>query len=63
MWFDYDRDGWLDLCVGHEAMAADTLDVPNSRYRNNGDGSFPDVPALACWEHASRTVSRHGAGL
>jgi enediyne biosynthesis protein E4 len=42
IWFDYDRDGHLDLFVAHAdytqpAISHDTI------YRNNGDGSFTEV--------------------
>ena len=48
--FDYDRDGWLDLYLvngaplpGHEASSSPV----NTLYRNNGDGTFTDVTAAA----------------
>jgi enediyne biosynthesis protein E4 len=37
--FDFDNDGWLDIYL------TNGKDVPNSLYRNNGDGSFTDVAA------------------
>ena len=45
---DYDRDGWLDLYVGHWCMPARrSPDVANldHLYRNQGDGTFVDVTA------------------
>ena len=45
---DYDRDGWLDLCVGHWCMPArKTSDRANLDHldRNLGDGTFVDVTA------------------
>ena len=45
--WDYDRDGWLDLYVGHgtdnETVIAEGGSSTNSLYRNNGDGTFSDV--------------------
>lgn len=44
IWFDYDRDGALDLYVGHGAVSEDFIsDVPNFLYRNNKDGTFTNT--------------------
>ncbi len=45
-WFDYDRDGWLDLYIGN--ADCDT-DIPphDMLYRNLGDGTFVDVTEAA----------------
>jgi enediyne biosynthesis protein E4 len=47
MYWDYDRDGWLDLYVGHgtwnDTVVAEGGSSTNSLYRNNGDGTFSDV--------------------
>jgi hypothetical protein len=46
--WDYDRDGWLDVY-----LVTNTLDVnhddgrPDYLFRNNGDGTFTDVTAAA----------------
>jgi len=37
---DFDGDGWLDLCVGHE-------DAPSRLYRNRRDGTFENVTEAA----------------
>ena len=43
-WFDYDRDGWLDLIVSNGVY----LDGSGDRlYRNNKDGTFADATAAA----------------
>ncbi|NKB69761.1 MAG: T9SS type A sorting domain-containing protein [Candidatus Latescibacteria bacterium] len=51
--FDYDRDGWLDLFVGNnynaEGKGADFL------YRNEGDGTFADIAAAAGIERPQAT--------
>ena len=40
VWGDYDNDGHLDL-------ALTSIDSPNYLFRNNGDGSFAEVPGAA----------------
>ncbi|BCM88681.1 hypothetical protein IAD21_00523 [Abditibacteriota bacterium] len=40
VWFDYDNDGRLDICVSNDTM-------PNFLLHNNGDGTFKDVATLA----------------
>ena len=45
-WFDYDRDGDLDLYfVNGAGLPGAEFDVPptNALYRNNGDGTFTEV--------------------
>ena len=37
LWWDYDRDGWLDLYVAND------LQTPDQLYRNLGNGTFTDV--------------------
>src|SRR5690606_6808227 len=50
-WFDYDRDGHLDLYLvdGHSSprRAAEKGDRSNRLYRNMGDGTFVDVTEKA----------------
>jgi enediyne biosynthesis protein E4 len=48
--FDYDNDGWLDIYfVNGCAIPFNAKDAPrpNRLYRNQGDGTFRDVTALA----------------
>src|SRR5262245_26071682 len=40
-WFDFDRDGFLDLFIPNVAGH------PNALFRNNGDGTFSNVAAQA----------------
>ncbi len=56
MFFDYDGDGWLDiyLCCGrYNPEICSNLgrrlrgQLRNALYRNNGDGTFPDVTEQA----------------
>jgi hypothetical protein len=39
-WWDFNGDGWLDLCVGNDYNSADRLLL------NNKDGTFADTAAL-----------------
>jgi hypothetical protein len=43
-WFDYDRDGWLDLVVSNGVYVDGSS---NHVYRNRGDGTFEDVTERA----------------
>ncbi|MDA1192646.1 MAG: CRTAC1 family protein [Candidatus Poribacteria bacterium] len=46
VFFDYDRDGWLDLyLVNAGDFQGDG--APNALYRNNGDGTFTDATDAA----------------
>ena len=47
IWLDYDRDGWLDLYVGHWDLNYDAPDLYNTLYRNRGDGTFAEVTEAA----------------
>jgi hypothetical protein len=40
-WGDYNNDGMLDLYVARQKYGG--ASIPNSLYRNNGDGTFTDV--------------------
>ncbi len=44
-WADYDNDGDVDLYVGNEST--EELSAPCQLFRNNGDGTFVDLAALA----------------
>ena len=44
-WADYDNDGDLDVYVGNESDKK--LEAPGQLFRNEGDGTFTDVAALA----------------
>jgi tetratricopeptide (TPR) repeat protein len=43
-WFDYDRDGWLDLVVSNGVYVDGST---NHLYHNKGDGTFEDVTQRA----------------
>ncbi len=43
-WFDYDRDGWLDLIVTNGVYLDGST---NQLYRNDGDGTFTNVTTAA----------------
>ena len=50
-WWDYDRDGWLDLFVEHgssnDAVVEAGGTTTNTLYRNNGNGTFSDMTEVA----------------
>ncbi len=49
-WFDYDRDGWIDLYLVNGWRLEDGRIVErgkNALYRNRGDGTFADVTDAA----------------
>jgi len=47
-WLDYDRDGWVDLLMGHWSCGnIFTLSNWDQLYRNKGDGTFEDVTVAA----------------
>jgi hypothetical protein len=41
VWFDYNRDGWLDLFLGNESSNGEKN--PCQLFRNNRDGTFTNV--------------------
>jgi len=43
-WFDYDRDGWLDLIVSNGVYVDGST---NQLFHNNGDGTFTNVTRKA----------------
>jgi hypothetical protein len=45
-WFDFDRDGWLDLFIGNEMLPSHNS-FPSEFYHNNGDGTFTEMPESA----------------
>ncbi|MBI2502030.1 MAG: CRTAC1 family protein [Candidatus Latescibacteria bacterium] len=47
VWFDYDRDGYLDLYMGNPACGTPEQLVRNLLYRSRGDGTFEDMTAQA----------------
>jgi len=55
-WSDYDLDGDLDLYVGNETNPGEHY--PSQLFRNNGDGTFTDVAAVA-----RVTNDRHTKGV
>ncbi len=42
-WGDYDEDGFVDLFIAHPATFVGTPPIPNSLFKNNGDGTFTAV--------------------
>jgi hypothetical protein len=67
--FDYDRDGWLDLLAtnGHTESDAELSDPttswkqPDFLYRNRGDGTFEDVTGGVAPELSERRAGRGAA--
>ena len=57
VWLDYDRDGHVDLYVGHFIIGADP-DLTNALYRNQGDGTFTEVT-----QSAGLAIPLHPEGL
>ncbi len=53
---DYDADGWMDFFVANDL-------VPNSLYRNNGNGTFVDVATKAGVAVTEAGVARSGMGV
>lgn len=43
MWFDYNRDGLLDLYVGCYSGFGNNIPNPNKLFKNLGNGNFQDV--------------------
>ncbi len=46
-WADFDNDGWVDLYLCNYSYVNNMPAVPNMLFRNNGDGTFSDVTAIA----------------
>jgi len=71
IWLDYDRDGFLDLYVGHwihdvaRASEASVANPPlrNQLYRNQGDGTFVDVTIEAGLNLDLRRQMGSGGGM
>ncbi|MGH2574892.1 MAG: FG-GAP repeat domain-containing protein, partial [Ignavibacteria bacterium] len=47
LWFDYNRDGLLDLYIGLYSGFGNNLNFPNHLYRNLGNGTFQYVSSSA----------------
>ncbi len=61
-WLDFDRDGCIDLFVGH--LVINAVDDPanaDSLYRNRCDGTFEDVTAASGLVSANEPVGLRGA--
>jgi enediyne biosynthesis protein E4 len=64
VWFDYDRDGFLDLYVGHVwGDRAGGSWVRDKLYRNNGDGTFSDRFAEAGFDQQLGPSGGSNGGL
>jgi len=53
LWFDFDKDGYLDLFIGDYASSCGK----NTLYKNNGNGTFKDVSNLLDDVNASNRES------
>ena len=42
VWFDFNKDGWIDLFIGNESAKGNH---PSELFRNNGDGTFTECAA------------------
>ncbi len=61
IWFDYDRDGWLDLYIGNTGPREN---IGNRLYRNLGNGRFEDRTVEAGLEvEISETNGGSNGGL
>ena len=63
IWMDYDRDGHLDLYLGHWSIEPPRPDLRNRLWRNQGDDTFTDVTQDAGLDvqlHPSGGGSAHG---
>jgi len=56
MWFDYNRDGWLDLYVGVYSGFGNNLPKPNKLYKNLGNGNFQDVSVSSNSQNSGNKV-------
>ncbi|MCI0449882.1 MAG: FG-GAP-like repeat-containing protein [Chlorobi bacterium] len=56
MWFDYNRDGWLDLYVGVYTGFGNNLPKPNKLYKNLGNGNFQDVSVSSNTQNSGNKV-------
>ena len=56
LFFDYDRDGWIDVFLVDGGSIADRAAAESARhrlYRNRGNGTFEDTTAAAGIRHAA----------
>jgi len=47
VWFDYDGDGWLDIFIANETVAASGSVDPCELFHNNRDGTFTECAAAS----------------
>jgi len=45
VWFDFNRDGWIDLFIGNESGTK--ANHPSELYRNNGNGTFTECASIS----------------
>jgi len=61
-WLDYNRDGCVDLFVGHLVQNSAGFDVNKDRfYQNNCDGTFADVTAVSGVNDGSDSLTYRAA--